>query len=205
MDTLIQDFRFAWRSLRRAPFLAVLAALCMALGIGSVTTVYGTASAFTFHPLPQVRHADRLMHIWESPVKGLRRYQGVSPGAFHDLGALRSFSTVAAARYWQANIEGTDLSERVTGAQVTANMLRTLGRTPMLGRDCTAADDPAGVAKVVLLGYGLWQRRFGHDSTVIGRTVRINGDAYTAIGVLPEDFMFPAGAQLLVPLAMTAE
>lgn len=204
MDTLMQDFRFAWRSLRRAPFLAVLAALCMALGIGSVTTVYGTASAFTFRPLPQVRHPERMLHIWESPVKGPQRYQGVSPGAFQDLSTLRSFSAVAAARYWQANIEGTDLSERVTGAQVSANMLRALGRTPVLGRDFTAADDQAGVAKVVLLGYGLWQRRFGRDSTVIGRTVRINGDAYTAIGILPEDFMFPAGAQLLVPLAMTA-
>src|SRR5512140_2310017 len=107
MDALIQDFRFAARALRRAPFLAALAALCMALGIGSVTTVYGTASAFTFRPLPQVRHADRLLHIWESPVKGPRQYSGVSPGAVPDVGTLRSFSVVAAARYWQANTEGT--------------------------------------------------------------------------------------------------
>lgn len=205
MDALIQDFRYAWRALRRAPGLAVLAALCMALGIGSVTTVYGTASAFTFRPLPQVRNADRMLHVWESPLKAPQRYEGVSPAAFRDLAGLRSFSAVAAARYWQPNIEGADLSERVIAAQVSANMLRALGRKPILGRDFTAADDQAGVERVILLGYGLWQRRFGGDSSIVGRSVRINGDPYTVVGILPQDFMFPAGAQLLAPLAFTAE
>ncbi|HEY3287487.1 MAG TPA: ABC transporter permease [Gemmatimonadaceae bacterium] len=203
MDALIQDVRYAWRALRRAPGLAVLAALCMALGIGSVTTVYGTASAFTFRPLPQVRGADRLLHVWESPIKAPQRYEGVSPAAFRDLATVRSFSAVAAARYWQPNIEGADLSERVTAAQVSANMLRALGRKPILGRDFTAADDQAGVERVILLGYGLWLRRFGGDSTIVGHSVRINGDPYTVVGILPQDFMFPAGAQLLTPLAYT--
>ena len=204
MDALIQDFRYAWRALRRAPGLAVLAALCMALGIGSVTTVYGTASAFTFRPLPQVRNASRMLHVWETPIKAPQRYEGVSPAALRDLGTLRSFSAVAAARYWQPNIEGSDISERVTAAQVSANMLRALGRKPILGRDFTAADDQAGVERVILLGYGLWQRRFGGDSTIVGRSVRINGDPYTVIGILPQDFMFPAGAQLIAPLAFSA-
>ena len=206
MDALIQDFRYAWRALRRAPGLAVLAALCMALGIGSVTTVYGTASAFTFRPLPQVRNANRLLHVWESPLKAPQRYyEGVSPAAFRDLAALRSFSAVMAARYWQPNIEGNDLSERVIAAQVSANLLRGLGRKPILGRDFTAADDQAGVERVILLGYGLWQRRFGGDTTIVGRAVRINGEPYTVVGILPQDFMFPAGAQLLAPLAFTAD
>lgn len=205
MDALIQDVRYAWRALRRAPGLAVLAALCMALGIGSVTTVYGTASAFTFRPLPQVRNADRLLHVWESPLKARQRSFGVSPAAFRDLAAARSFSAVLAARYWQPNIEGADLSERVTAAQVSANALRALGRKPILGRDFTAADDQAGVERVILLGYGIWQRRFGGDSSIVGRAVRINGDPYTVVGVLPQDFMFPAGAQLLAPLAFTAD
>ncbi len=205
MDALIQDFRYAWRALRRAPGLAVLAALCMALGIGSVTTVYGTASAFTFRPLPQVRNADRLLHVWESPLKTTQRYEGVSPAAFRDLATLRSFSAVVAARYWQPNIEGSDISERVIAAQVSANALRGLGRKPMLGRDFTAADDQAGVERVILLGYGLWQRRFGGDLSIVGRSVRINGDPYTVVGILPQDFMFPAGAQLLAPLAFTTD
>lgn len=204
MDALIQDFRYAWRALRRAPGLAVLAALCMALGIGSVTTVYGTASAFTFRPLPQVRNAEQMLHVWESPVKASQRYEGVSPAALRDLATLRSFSAVVAARYWQPNIEGADISERIVAAQVSANMLRGLGRKPFLGRDFTAADDQAGVERVILLGYGLWQRRFGGDTSIIGRAVRINGDPYTVIGILPEDFMFPSGAQLLTPLAFSA-
>ncbi|MHB1863756.1 MAG: ABC transporter permease [Gemmatimonadaceae bacterium] len=205
MGALIQDVRYAWRALRRSPGLAILAALCMALGIGSVTTVYGTASAFTFRPLPQVRDADRLLHVWETPTKASQRYEGVSPAAFRDLGALHSLSGVAAAQYWQANIEGEDLSERVSAARVSANMLRTLGRTPAIGRDFTAADDQPNAAPVVLVGYGLWQRRFGGDTSIVGRTVHMNGDSYTVIGILPRDFMFPAGTQLLVPLALSAD
>lgn len=205
MTAIMLEVRYAWRALRRSPGMAVLAALCMALGIGSVTTVYGTASAFTFRPLPQVRQPERMVHLRETPTKGPERFEGMSPAAYRDLATLRAFSGAAAAQYWQANIEGTDLSERVAGAKVSANMLRVLGRTPAFGRDFTAADDQAGVEKVALLGFGLWQRRFGGDSTIVGRAVRMNGNAFTVIGILPEDFMFPAGAQLLVPLAFTAD
>jgi len=205
VEMLIQDFRSAWRTLRRAPGVALLAVLCMALGIGSVTTTFGSARAYVFRPLPQVRNPGRLLHLWESPAGQPARYDGVSPAAFRDLRGMAAFSSVAGVRYWRANVEGVDLAERVRAARVSASLLRTLGRRPVLGRDFSDADDQAGSERVALLGHGLWQRRFGGDSSVVGRTVRINGDGYTVSGILPADFMFPAGAQILVPLALPAE
>jgi putative ABC transport system permease protein len=205
MDALMQDFSYAWRGLRRAPGIALLAVLCMALGIGAVTTVYGTASAFTFRPLPQVRDAERMLYVYESPVNAPMDFGGVSPAAFRDLQSLASFSDVGAVAYWQASIEGDEIAERVVAARVSSNTLRTLGRAPMQGRDFTRAHDLAGSERVVLLGHALWQRRFGGDPALVDRTVRINGEPYTVVGILPEDFKFPTGTELLVPLALTPE
>lgn len=205
MDSLFRDFRDGWRTLRRTPGAALLAVLCMALGIGSVATVYGTASAYTFRPLPQVRNPGRLAHLWESPVAEPSRVSGVSPAALRDLQALRAFSSVAGVQNGRANIEGADISERVRAARVSASLLRTLGRAPALGRDFTEADEQAGGERVALLGHGLWQRRFGGDTSLVGRTVRIDGEGYRVVGILPEDFVFPLGSQILVPLSLTAD
>jgi putative ABC transport system permease protein len=204
VDALIQDLRFAIRTLRKSPGLAVLAILCMGLGIGAVTSMYSTAVAFTFRPLPQVRDAGRMMHVWEGPADSPRRDDQVSAGSLRDLRALGVFSDVVGIRWFSANIIGTDLPEQVTGVRVTANALHALGRTPLLGRDFTAADDEPGGGHVVLLTYGLWQRRFGGDRGIVGSVVRINGEGYTVVGVMPKDFSFPVGTELWTPLALSA-
>ena len=205
MDTLIQDLRYAIRTLRKSPGLALLAVLCMGLGIGAVTSMYSTAEAFTLQPLPMVRHADGVVHVWEGPTSFPEREAGVSAGALRELRSLRVFSDVLGVRWWSANIAGADMPEQVRAARVTANALHALGRTPGLGRDFTAADGEAGAGHVALLGHGLWQRRFGADPAIVGRVVRINGEGYTVVGVMPEDFAFPAGVELWTPLALGAD
>ncbi len=204
MDSLIQDLRYAVRTLRKSPGLAVLAVLCMGLGIGAVTSMYSTAVAFTFRPLPQVRDAGRMVHVWESPAENPRREDGMSAAALRDVEALKGFSAVYAHRWWTANIVGSDLPEQVRAVRVDAAALRALGRAPLLGRDFTADDDTPSGGHVVLLGYGLWQRRFGGVRDVVGRVVRINGEGYTVVGVMPEGFSFPAGVELWAPLALDA-
>ncbi len=201
MESVFQDLRYAVRALRRSPGLALMAVLCMGLGIGAVTSMFSTAEAFTFRPLPQVRDADRVVHVWESPTGSPRGYDGLSPAAYREARALRVFSDLTAARNWDANITGNDIPERVRAERVSFNFLRAVGHAPLLGRDFTLADEDAG--RVVILSYGLWQRRFGGDRGIVGRVVRINGEGYTVVGVLPEDFVFPPGAQLLAPLALT--
>lgn len=205
MDTLIQDIRYAVRTLRKSPGLAVLAVLCMGLGIGAVTTMYSTATAFTFRPLPEVRDAGRVVHVWEGPAKAPDRDDGMSAPAFQDVRGLSAFSDVAAFRYATANITGIDQPEQVFAPRVSANALRTLGRRPWLGRDFTPADDAPGADHVVLLSYGLWQRRFGGDRGLVGRNVQISGEGYTVAGIMPENFVFPPGAQLWMPLALSGE
>ncbi len=205
LEALRQDARLALRSLRRSPGVTVLAVACMALGIGAVSTMYGTANAFTLRPLPQVRGADRLMHVWEAPASAIRNSDGISAAALGELSRLPAFIAVGAVTMTEVNIAGTDLPERVHAARVTASFLRSLGRAPAFGRDFVPAEELAGSDRVVLLTHGLWQRRFGGDSAIIGRTVRVDGAGAEVVGVLPEDFVFPAGADLLMPLGLTQD
>jgi len=204
VDALIQDLRYAVRTLRKSPGLAALAILCMGLGVGAVTSMYSTAEAFTLRPLPQVTDASRVAHVWEGRASNPANYDQMSAAALRELRGLGVFGGVTGMQYWSANIVGTDLPEQVGGARVSAGALHTLGRVPFLGRDFTAADDEPAGSHVVLLGYGLWQRRFGGDRGIVGRVVRINGEGYTVVGVLPEDFSFPAGTELWAPLAFDA-
>jgi len=205
LESVKLDARLALRSLRRSPGVTVLAVACMALGIGAVSTMYGTANAFTLRPLPQVHRADRLMHVWEAPAAAIRNSDGISAAALGELSRLTAFSAVGAATMTEVNIAGTDLPERVHAARVTASFLRSLGRAPAFGRDFVPAEEEAGNDRVVLLTHGLWQRRFGGDSAIIGRTVRVDGSGAEVIGVLPPDFVFPAGADLLMPLGLTPD
>ena len=205
MDSLIQDIRYAVRGLRKSPGLALLAVLCMGLGIGSVTAMFSTAEAFTFRPMPQVHDAARVAHVWEAPTGFPDRSSDLSPAALRDAQALSVYSGVLGVRFWAANITGVDLPEQVRGARMTFNALRVLERKPILGRDLTEADDAPGAGHVVLLGYGLWQRRFGGDRGIVGRTVWVNGEGYQVAGVMPEDFAFPVGVQLWAPLALPAD
>ena len=204
MDSIFQDFRYAVRTLSKSPGLALLAVLCMGLGIAAVTTMFSTAEAFTFRPLPQVHDASRVVHVWEALADAPRRNDAVSPAALQDIRRLPVFSGVLSVRFWTANITGGDVPEQVRGARMTVNSLRVLERKPVLGRDLTEGDDAPGADHVVLLGYGLWQRRFGGDSGIVGRAVWLNGEAYRVAGVMPPDFAFPVGVQLWAPLALTA-
>ena len=126
--------RMAVRALRGAPSVSVLAILCIGLGIGAATTVYSTASAFTFHPLPQLASPDRLLIVGDAPAKSPTANSTVAAGTFSDLASLPEFSVVAAVTNFAANIAGEDLPERANGARVTVRILppggsRTAART----------------------------------------------------------------------------
>jgi putative ABC transport system permease protein len=205
MDSVLQDIRYAIRGLRKSPGLALLAVLCMGLGIGTVTTMFSTAEAFTFRPMPQVHDAGRVTHVWEAPAGFPNNSTNLSPAALKDAQALSVFDGVLGARWWTANITGADMPEQVRGGRMTVNALHVLERKPLLGRDFTEAEGEPGADHVVLLGYGLWQRRFGGDSAIVGRAVWVNGEAYRVVGVMPEDFAFPVGVQIWRPVALSAD
>jgi putative ABC transport system permease protein len=203
MPDLRFDIRMAARALRAAPMVTLLALLCTGLGIGAVTTVYSTASAFTFHPLPQLVDADRLLIVGDSPAKAPTANALIAPGTFTDVALLPEFSVVGAVTGFPANIAGDDLPERVGGERVSAGFFRMARRAPLLGRTFLPEESQPGADRVVVLSYGLWQRRFGGDPAIVDRNVRINGEAWKVVGVMPHDFVFPAGTQLWVPLALS--
>jgi len=200
----LRDVRFAIRALRGAPIVSLLAVACIGLGIGSVTTVYSTATAFTFRPLPQMHEASNLMLVAESPVSNQEQGVTVTPGTFADLQSLPEFTGAAALTDWTANIAGFDMAERAPGARVSAEFFDVAGRTPALGRTFTA-DDVREDQRVVVLSEGLWQRRFGADPDIIGKTVQVNGEGHIVVGVMPGDFVFPAGTKIWAPLALSPE
>lgn len=195
------ELRMAVRALRAAPLVTILAILCMGLGIGAVTTVYSTASAFTLHPLPQLVDPEQLLFVADAPANAPRRGESVAPATFTDIAALPEFSAAGAVTTFAANIAGYDLPERVYGSRVTPDFFRLAGRSAMLGRTLLPEEAEPGNDRVLVLSWGLWQRRFGGDPAVVGRPVRLNGEEWTIVGVMPRDFIFPAGTQFWAPFA----
>jgi putative ABC transport system permease protein len=197
----IREVRFAFRALRGAPVISILAIACIGLGIGSVTTVYSTATAFTFRPLPQMHAAGDLMLVAESPASDQSQGVTVTAGTFADLHGVPEFAGISAFDMWTVNIAGFDVPERASGAKVSAAFFRVAGRTAALGRTI-GAEDVRNDARVIVLSHALWKQRFGGDPGIVGKSVHVNGEGRLVVGVMPADFIFPAGARVWAPLAL---
>ncbi len=194
--------RQAARSLARSPLLTAVAILSLALGIGANATIFNVVNAIRFKPLP-FPEPDRLVDLSETNPREL--CEGCAVGAswqvFQDWrSSAHSFGRLGAYQESSFALADGGGAERVGGAVLTSSVLPILGVTPVLGRSLTEADDVAGAPRVVLIGYGLWNRRFGGDSAVLGRVVRINGEAHTVVGVMPPGFAFPEFAAVWMPL-----
>jgi putative ABC transport system permease protein len=202
---LIHDLRYAFRSLRAAPAFAAVAILSIAIGIGANTAVFSFVNALFFAPLP-FRDGDRLYDIFEHNPREVCADCGVgtSFATFGDLRKLRAFASVGAYADQQLVLNDGAAPARVRGAAVTAGTFELLGIAPLTGRPIQSADDRVGAPRVVLISESLWRTRYENATTVVGRTIRLNGDWHTIIGVLPESMRFPNRAQLWVPLAPLA-
>lgn len=198
----LQDFRYAARSLRKSPGFTAVAAITLALGVGANTAIFSVVNAVMLRPLP-FAEPDRLVRIWESNVERGRPTFAVSHPNFLDwraqAGSFESLAAINNAGFtWTANGD----AEIVPGLQVTATFLPTLKVTPVLGRNFLDEEDrPGGNTRVVLLSDGLWRRAFGADPTAVGRTITLNSQPYTIIGVLPASFRWGDNSDMLAPLA----
>jgi predicted permease len=212
MADLWQDVRYGWRILAKNPGFTAVAVLILALGVGVNTTIFSLVSSMLLRK-PPVHDPDRLMMLLsrnpgaESPLDEANRLP-VSALDFLDWRAqATSFSGVVALSSDEFTLSGGTEPERVPGAQVSADYFQALGVPPLRGRAFAAGEDQAGHEHVALLREDLWERRFGGDSRVIGRAVRVNGENYTVIGVMPASFrrlwLFPA--QLWIPIVFTPE
>ncbi|MPZ20922.1 MAG: FtsX-like permease family protein [Luteitalea sp.] len=202
---LLHDLRFALRLMWKDRWLTAAAVSALALGIGLNTTVFTFVNAVLVRGLP-FPEPDRILHVDSQRLVGDRDHLGVSyldwqdwrrdTTAFEDLGAWSGGAM---------NIsEPGHLPERLSGARVSANTFRLLRQQPLLGRDFVSGEDRNGSESVVILGYGMWQERYGGDPNVLGRVIRIDEEPCTIVGVMPEGMQFPTNARLWRPLVLEA-
>jgi predicted permease len=204
-EALVQDVRQAWRGLRQTPGLSLVAVATFALGIGAVAAVVGVVNATLFTP-PPYREPSRLVLVWaDLSAMGFRR----TPLSGPELGDLRarasSFEGIGAI--WSNNIVLTDPvqePEFVRIGFVTGNFFSVLGVEPAAGRVFAAADEGEGAAETILLSWPLWQRRFGGDPAVVGRTIGVSGRPVKVVGVLPSGFRLRLPADAGIPDSVEA-
>jgi putative ABC transport system permease protein len=194
-DTLLQDARFTWRSWRRNPGFAVMAILTLALGLGASTALFSALDRILFRGLPYAR-ADRLVSV--GILGGASSTEFVPDHVYDEMWYRISpppFESVTTIQRTGGPCDVTEQpAERLSCARVQANLLRVLGISVFAGRDFTPQDDVRGAPRVALIRYGLWVRRFGQDRNAIGRTLNLDGQPVSIVGILPPDFEPPEGS-----------
>src|SRR5262245_4754794 len=204
MRALIEDLRYACRKLGRNPGFALPAILTLGLGIGATTALFSLVNAVLLRQLP-FADPERLVWIW---VRVTDRDRGLFsvPDFIDYREQSRTLERMAAFTIWGANLTDRGEAERLSGIRISADAFQALGVRAALGRTLLPDDDELDHPRVVVLGYGLWQRRFGADRNLIGQPLRLNGESYAVAGVLPPDFVFPLReAELAVPLRLQAD
>ncbi len=208
MESVIQDLRFALRTLAKNPAFAAVAVFTLALGIGANTAIFSVVNAVLLAPLPY-EDDDRLVLIWgDLKARNLRDWPASTPDLL-DYRRAAAFDEVASALAFQTTLTGEGNPERVDVVSVTENFLPILGVDPVMGRHFTLVetaffvpdpDDPAAQPPppAVILSYGLWQRRFGGNPDIVGSSVQMVGTSVDVVGVLPQDFelLFPPATRL---------
>jgi putative ABC transport system permease protein len=204
MDSLVQDIRYALRTLLKARGFTVVALLTLALGIGANTTVFSMVDAVLLRPLPYT-HPDRLVKIWGQYTKFGLPQNAISEPEWWDMRAgLTSFSAMAAYSTGGGANLTREASEpvHVKTTSASADLFPLLGVKAAMGRVFTADEDQPGRDRVAVLDYGFWKSQMAGDLAVIGHDVQLNGEPYTVIGVLPKRFSFGQEANIWLPLAL---
>ncbi len=202
----MNDLHYAIRMLVKRPGFTTVAVLTLALGIGANTSIFSVVNAVLLRPLPY-REPGQLVRVFKQappgggPVLGGGEFiAGPEYVAWKD--QSQSLSKIAAYGGGGVNLTGLDQAERVVCGQVTAEFFPLLGVPPLLGRTFAPEEDRPNGPKVAILSHGLWQRRFGSDRSILGRTVTLDNAGYTVIGVLPPSFQFPEPFEIWTPLAL---
>lgn len=191
MDTLLQDIRYGTRMLLKAPAFVAIAALTLALGIGVNTALFSIVNGVLFNPLP-FRQPDRLVALYSSN-KEFRTASISYPNFLDWVRNNRALSDLAAFRQDTFTLTGRGEPERLRVEMVSANFFSLLGVEPVIGRHFRSEEDQIGGAPVVLISAGLWQRKLGATRDLAGKTLDLNGVAYSVVGVVPANFHYYGG------------
>jgi putative ABC transport system permease protein len=209
VETTMQDLRYALRMLVKTPGFSLVAIATLALGIGANTAIFSLISAVLLRPLP-FPDADRLMLVWDDvTVQSHGRFSLTEPTPADYASwkeQSRSFTDMAAMTTETYNLTGSGEPLKLDGVRTTANLFTVLGMKPIVGRALVPEDDRSDANAVVVLNERLWRLAFGADPGVIGRSILLNGQPHTVVGVVPPDFPFPdTNAALWVPARFTPQ
>src|SRR5215208_2922757 len=206
LEQFLQDLRYAGRTMRRSPGVTVVAAITLALGVAGPTVMFAMMKAWILDPLPFAQPETlvdiRTLDTTTGTVRAL------NAADFLDLTrSARSFDSLAAYRAEEFRLTGPDRADRLRGARVTVDFFRVLGAQPTLGRVFGPVDRVSGNDHVVVLSGELWHDRFNGDPGIIGRTIHVDGELHTIVGVLPAGFHFTllGRVALWAPLVFTPE
>jgi putative ABC transport system permease protein len=206
LGDLSQDLGYGLRMLLKNPGFTVVAVIALALGIGANSAIFSVVNTVLLRPLPY-QDPDRLVMVWEDNTKG--GYPRDTPAAANYIDwrdQNQVFEGMAAVADMSFNLTGTGEPERIDGRRVSANLFPLLGVQPQIGRAFLPEEDQPGGNRVVVMSHGLWQRRFGSDANITSKSLTLNGESYTVVGVMPPQFQFPGGEdELWVPLALTSQ
>ena len=210
MRTLWEDLRYGWRMMLKHKGFTAVAVLALALGIGANTAIFSVVNAVLLRPLPYT-DPDRLVYALRTQPP-IMRGPISRPDFLEWQGEQKVFQEIAAYYGAVYNLTGVDEAERVGGARVTESFFALFGLAPAQGRFFLPADNGVGAEEegggaghVAVIGYGLWQRRFGADPKLIGKTVTLNGDSYIVVGVAPPNFAFPGRTELWTPAVLAED
>ena len=205
MGTVLQDVKFALRTLKKSPGFTAVAIVALALGIGANTAMFSFVNAWVLHPLP-FPQSGRLMMLLGQNTKTGGTSNVIEPANFYDYQReAQDFEQLTAISPTTFNLTGNGRPEAVKGARVSWNFFETLKARPEQGRAFLAQEDQPGAAHVAIISRGLWQARFAGDPQILSRTLQLGGETYAIVGVMPANFQLPltGEANVWVPLALS--
>ena len=198
MHTLWQDVRYGVRMLMKSPSVTIIVILALALGIGANTAIFSVVNAVLLRPLPY-EESDRLLLLNEKSA--VLDEMSISYPNFVDWRAQnRVFEKIGVYNRDNYNLTGVGEPERITTGQVSADLFEVLRVKAGWGRLFTNEEDRPGAEPVVILSYGLWQRRFGGQLSILNQPIMLNGRSYTVIGIMPQNYLFPSRVEMWVPV-----
>ena len=205
MRTLGLEVRHACRNVLKRPAMSAIVVVTLGLGLGTNAAVFSMIDALVLRPFT-MRDVDRITLVSYTRPDDQDRREALSPADYLDMKKQADvFERFAAFEWWTANLVGRDEPENVQGFFVSADFFPVLGVQPVAGRGFLPDDEIQGRHQRVVLGHGLWQRRFASDPAIVGRSIDVDGAQYEVVGIAPPAFDFPMGSQIWAPLSFNAE
>jgi putative ABC transport system permease protein len=200
MQSLLRDVRYAFRSLIKSPGLTIVATLALTLGIGLTTTMFSIIYGAMMKGLPYP-DGNRIMVVTRSNPSREIRQQALPVQDFVDYKAQQhTFTDLGATTSGTIYVSGTEKAERFDGSWITANIFDIIGVRPILGRNFRAGEDTPSGERVAIIAYSTWKDRYNGDPKILGKAIRVNGNPFVIVGVMPEGFAFPNNDKIWVPL-----